>query len=151
MGNRKVLKTSRNMVAHCGASHVTHPSCCSLSAMVLMLQHSMQLVRCSTRSLTPSSMYAFDSRDIRVYTTYSYSTTSSLNKAFSASNCNGNFNLFLQFFPYRSINGVRRWGGQGVQTPQTGKNCCRKMMLFPKFLFLATNVHRKQIKIQFFN
>ena len=39
----------------------------------------------------------------------------------------------------------------GVQPPpRTGKNC-RKMMLFPKFLFLATNFPRKQRKIQFFH
>ena len=33
--------------------------------------------------------------------------------------------------------------------PEIEKNCCRKMMLFPKALFLATSLPKK-IKIQFF-
>ena len=37
------------------------------------------------------------------------------------------------------ISGVRRGLGGFNPPPPTGKNCCRKMMLFPKFLFLATN------------
>ena len=36
------------------------------------------------------------------------------------------------------IHSVAYAGGLGgFEPPPTGKNCCRKMMLFPKFLFLA--------------
>ena len=47
--------------------------------------------------------------------------------------------------------GVRRGGGVwGVWTPpRTGKNCCRKMMLFPKFLFFATNFPKNRYKFNF--
>ena len=38
--------------------------------------------------------------------------------------------------------GVRRGGGGFNPPPRTGKNCCRKMMLFPKALFLAINFHK---------
>ena len=44
-------------------------------------------------------------------------------------------------------------GGGGVwgfePPPRTGKNCCRKMMLFPKFLFLATNFQQNRYKFNF--
>ena len=33
---------------------------------------------------------------------------------------------------------ARGKGGGGIPSPETGKNCCRKMMLFPKALFLLT-------------
>ena len=47
--------------------------------------------------------------------------------------------------------GVRRAAVGGFKTPRNGKNCCRKIMLFPKFLFLATYFPRKQRKIQIFH
>ena len=45
---------------------------------------------------------------------------------------------------------VRRgsWGGRG-STPQTRKNCCRKMMLFSKALFLATTFPKNRLKFNF--
>ena len=78
------------------------------------------------------------------------------NRAFS-----DNIRFQQQFFPFRwaeversrvspfrapmsiemvttCTSGVRR-GVRGVSNPpRTGKNCCRKMMLFPKALFLET-------------
>ena len=33
--------------------------------------------------------------------------------------------------------------------PRTGKYCCRKMMLLPKFLFLATNFPKNRYKFNF--
>ena len=45
--------------------------------------------------------------------------------------------------------GVARGDGGKIPPPhRNGKNCCRKMMLFPKALFLATTF-QKSLKIQF--
>ena len=41
--------------------------------------------------------------------------------------------------------GVARGGRGEIPPPETEKNCCRKMVLFPKALFLVTNF-RKKIK-----
>ena len=50
--------------------------------------------------------------------------------------------IIPKFFYERKLhcNPVAYAGGLGVvqHPPPTGKNCCRKMMLFPKALFLAT-------------
>ena len=51
------------------------------------------------------------------------------------------------------IKGVARGKG-GKSPPRNRKNCCRKMVLFPKVLFLVTNFRKnnknKNKKIQFF-
>ena len=39
---------------------------------------------------------------------------------------------------------------EGVTPPPKPKNCCRKMMLFPKALFVVTNFPKIIIIIQFF-
>ena len=44
--------------------------------------------------------------------------------------------------------GVRRGGGS-TPPPRTRKNRCRKMMLFPKALFLATNFPKNRQKFNF--
>ena len=37
----------------------------------------------------------------------------------------------------------RSQGGKGGKPPETEKNCYRKMVLFPKALFLVTNFRKK--------
>ena len=40
--------------------------------------------------------------------------------------------------------------GEGeTPPPETEKNCCRKMVLFPKALFLVTNFRKKNKKYNF--
>ena len=53
---------------------------------------------------------------------------------------------------HKAISGLR--GGGGVRgfnpaPPRTWKNCCRKMMVFPKALFLATTFRKNRYKFNF--
>ena len=45
---------------------------------------------------------------------------------------------FDERFKQTPVIGAARGGTQGTFPPRNWKNCCRKMMLFPKALFLAT-------------
>ena len=60
------------------------------------------------------------------------------------------FNFLLRFGKVSWMTGVRRRVRGGLNPPpRTGRNCCRKMLLFPKALFLATTFPKNR-KIQFF-
>ena len=54
--------------------------------------------------------------------------------------------IFIYIYVYIHIKGVAR-GKEGKSPSPNWKYCCRKMMLFPKALFLVTNF-RKNINIK---
>ena len=48
------------------------------------------------------------------------------------------FNRYLiKVFTHRQWRSQGERGGAGESSPRNGKNCCRKMMLFPNVLFLV--------------
>ena len=49
----------------------------------------------------------------------------------------------VHHFAYYDTKGVARGGKGGNPPPPKPKYCCRKMVLFPKALFLVTNFRKK--------